>query len=509
MSEFATLIPPGGLVSPTASKRTFGVEALAMTKRFGEFTALDAVSMKVRSGSFHALLGENGAGKSTLVRILGGVCRPDEGRVTIDGRHSDLSSPHDAIAAGIVTIPQDLQLVPALSVAENLALGDLPVRRLFGAIPVVDRARMREDTRSQLAFFDFTPDPDLPVRRFGFAEQQIIALAKALRRNCRVLILDEPTAALENREIGRLFAVLRQLRGQGTAIVYVSHRLEEIVELADRCTVLRDGRAVALARRGEFSAADLVQAMTGHAAEQQNAARALPGNVLIEDVETRADAICVRAGEIIGLAGLLGSGTERVLQRLFGLAHRATVARVNERLRRLNSPIAAIDSGIGMVPSSRRLGLVMNQSVRDNILLPSLGRLHRTGWIGRRACDRLVAELMDTLDIRPRRPELKVSVLSGGNQQKVILAKWFARRVAVLLLDEPTQGIDVAAKAQIHSLLRDFAARGGGVLLNSSDLSELARLCDAVLALRRGQVVSRIERTDRLDEERVHAAIVA
>ena len=399
--------------------------------------------------------------------------------------------------------------MPALSVAENLALGDLPVRRLFGAIPVVDRARMREDTRSQLAFFDFTPDPDLPVRRFGFAEQQIIALAKALRRNCRVLILDEPTAALENREIGRLFAVLRQLRGQGTAIVYVSHRLEEIVELADRCTVLRDGRAVALARRGEFSAADLVQAMTGHAAEQQNAARALPGNVLIEDVETRADAICVRAGEIIGLAGLLGSGTERVLQRLFGLAHGATVARVNERLRRLNSPIAAIDSGIGMVPSSRRLGLVMNQSVRDNILLPSLGRLHRTGWIGRRACDRLVAELMDTLDIRPRRPELKVSVLSGGNQQKVILAKWFARRVAVLLLDEPTQGIDVAAKAQIHSLLRDFAARGGGVLLNSSDLSELARLCDAVLALRRGQVVSRIERTDRLDEERVHAAIVA
>jgi ABC-type sugar transport system ATPase subunit len=214
----------------------------------------------------------------------------------------------------------------------------------------------------------------------------------------------------------------------------------------------------------------------------------------------------VRVGEVVGLAGLLGSGTTQVLQRFFGVARSVTAARVNSRLRRLDNPIAAIDAGIGLVPPSRRLGLVMNQSVHDNILLPSLG-LHGNGLRGRRAARRLVAELMDLLDIRPRRPELKVSALSGGNQQKVILAKWLARRVDVLLLDEPTQGIDIAAKAQIHALLRDFAARGGGVLLSSSDLSELANVCDAVLALRHGSIVARIERADRLDEQRVHAAI--
>jgi ABC-type sugar transport system ATPase subunit len=270
--------------------------------------------------------------------------------------------------------------------------------------------------------------------------------------------------------------------------------------------VLRDGRVAALVRRGEFVSADLVQAMTGRAAEQQTAKPVAPGDVRLEDAESRADAIAVRACEVVGLAGLLGSGTTRVLQRFFGLAAATTTARVNGRLRRLDNPIAAIDSGIGLVPPSRRLGLVMNQSVQDNILLPSLGQ-HGGGLRGRRAARRLVAELMDLLDIRPRRPELKVSVLSGGNQQKVILAKWLARRVEVLLLDEPTQGIDIAAKAQIHALLRDFAARGGAVLLSSSDLSEIANVCDAVLALRHGSIVARIERGDRLDEERVHAAI--
>jgi ABC-type sugar transport system ATPase subunit len=475
-------------------------------KRFGATTALDGVSFEVTAGEIHALVGENGAGKSTLVRILGGVVRPDAGQVTIGGQGRHLANPHDAIAAGVITIPQELQLVPALSIAENLALGDPPVRRLLGLAAIVDRPRMREEARAQLASFDFAPDPDWPVRQLGFAEQQIVAIARALRRHCRVLILDEPTAALENREIVRLFAVLRRLKDQGTAIVYVSHRLEEIVELADRCTVLRDGRVAALVRRGEFAAADLVQAMTGRAAEQQTITPAEPGDVLLADVERGADAITVRAREVVGLAGLLGSGTTQVLQRFFGLAPAVTAARVNGRLRRLDNPASAIDSGIGLVPPSRRLGLVMNQSVHDNILLPSLGR-HGRGLGGRRAGRRLVAELIDLLDIRPRRPELKVSALSGGNQQKVILAKWLARRVEVLLLDDPTQGIDIAAKAQIHALLRDFAARGGGVLLSSSDLSELANVCDAVLALRRGTIVARIERGERLDEERVHAAI--
>jgi ribose transport system ATP-binding protein len=475
-------------------------------KRFGATIALGGVDFEVLAGEIHALVGENGAGKSTLVRILGGAVRPDDGRVTIGGRDCRLTSPHDAIVNGVITIPQELHLVPALSVAENLALGDPPVRRLFGLAAFIDRARMREEARAQLNAFDFAPDPDLPVRQLGFAEQQIVAIAKALRRRCRVLILDEPTAALENREIARLFGVLRRLQMQGTGIVYVSHRLEEIVALADRCTVLRDGRVAAVVRRGGFNSADLVAAMTGHIAGQQTIAPAVPGEVLLEDAEPRADAVSLRAGEVLGLAGLLGSGTTAVLQRFFGLAPTAGATLIKRRTRRLRNPIAAIEAGIGLVPPSRRLGVVMNQSVADNILLPSLGR-RGTGFRARRAGRRLVAELMELLDIRPRRPDLKVSALSGGNQQKVILAKWLARRVDVLLLDEPTQGIDIAAKAQIHALLRDFAVRGGGVLLASSDLSELAHLCDAVLALRHGSIVARIERSDRLDEERVHAAI--
>jgi ribose transport system ATP-binding protein len=477
-----------------------------ISKHFGATTALDSVDFELRPGELHALVGENGAGKSTLVRILGGAVRPDKGRVTIGGRECRLASPHDAIVNGVITIPQELHLVPALSIAENLVLGDPPLRLVFGRVALVDRARMREEARTQLAAFDFAPNPDLPVRELGFAERQIVAIAKALRRRCRVLILDEPTAALENREITRLFGVLRRLKEQGTGIVYVSHRLEEIVTLADRCTVLRDGRVAAVVRRGAFNSADLVAAMTGRAGKRSSMAATTPGAVLLEDAEPRADAVLLRAGEVLGLAGLLGSGATSVLRRFFGLTPTPGAARVKGDARRLASPKAAIAAGIGLVPPSRRLGLVMNQSVADNILLPSLGR-HGTGLRGRRAGRRVVSELMELLDIRPRRPDLKVAALSGGNQQKVILAKWLARRVEVLLLDEPTQGIDIAAKAQIHGLLRDFAASGGGVLLSSSDLSELAHVCDAVLALRHGGLIARIERGDLLDEERVHAAI--
>ena len=477
---------------------------LNIYKQFGTTRALADVSFEVATGEIHAMVGENGAGKSTLVRVLGGATRPDQGQLTVGGHEHRFFSPHDAIAAGIITIPQDLRLVPALSIAENIALGDPPTRKVLRAPLFIDRARMRNDALIQLAAFDFSPDPDTPVRELGFAEQQIVALAKALRRRCRLLILDEPTAALENREIGRLFGILRQLKALGTAIVYVSHRLEEIVELADRCTVLRDGRVTAVVRRGEFRSADLMMAMTGRDIAQTGGARAAPTDTLIEEAPTRPDPVRLRAGEIVGMAGLLGSGATTVLRRLFGLTQDATAIRVKDRPIMLSSPAAAIRAGIGFVPPVRRLGLIMNQSVHDNIVLPSIGR---SLWLGpkrRRADRRLVAELIDLLDIRPRDPTLRVSALSGGNQQKVILAKWLARRVEILLLDEPTQGVDIAAKAQIHTVLRNFTARGGGVLLSSSDLSEVAALCDAVLVMRQGRIVSRIERSDGLDEARLH-----
>ena len=468
--------PQGGGVTPTA-------RATQIAKHFGATRALDNVDFEVMPGEIHALVGENGAGKSTLVRILGGVHRPDQGEIAVDGRLCHFHGPRDAIAAGIATIPQELRLVPALSIAENLTLGDAPARRAFG-VTVVDRATMREEARTQLAQLDFKPDPDIRVDRLVFAERQLVAIAKALRRRCRLLILDEPTAALETHEIERLFAVLARMKSQGTAIIYVSHRLDEVVALADRCTVLRDGRVAAASRRGAFSVGDLVQAMTGRAATDVVSEALPPGDVLLD-----GDAVRVRAREVVGLAGLLGSGGSDVLRRLF------------------SNPPAAIRAGIGMVPGERRLGLVMNLSVRDNILLPSLDALSRGGRIDRAAGDRLVAELMELLDIRPRQPALKAGALSGGNQQKAILAKWLARKVGVLLLDEPTQGVDIGAKTQIYALVRKFAADGGGALVSSSDLAELTRICDGILALHQGRITARVERGGGFDEQRLHAAI--
>ncbi len=390
------------------------VSASSLAKQFGATRALDGVDFEVLPGEVHALVGENGAGKSTLVRILGGVHRPDHGAIAVNGQTCHFNGPRDAIAAGIVTIPQELRLVPALSVAENLTLGDPPLRRLLG-IQFVDRMRMRREARAELAKLDFAPDPDSRVDRLSFAERQLVAIAKALRKQCQVLILDEPTAALETREIERLFAVLARMKSQGTAIVYVSHRLDEVVALADRCTVLRDGRVAATSRRGDFNVGDLVAAMTGRAAAKIETQALSPGDVLLEDVAVRPDGIHLRAGEVIGLAGLLGSGASGVLRRLFGFAGVATDLRRNGTLQRIASPAAAVRAGIGFVPGERRLGLVMNLSVRDNMLLPSLDRLARGGVIDRARCDRLVDQLMEALDIRPRRPRLPVSALSGGN----------------------------------------------------------------------------------------------
>jgi ABC-type sugar transport system ATPase subunit len=481
------------------------IEARGISKRFGAIMALDDVDFDVRPGEIHAVVGENGAGKSTLIRILGGVHQPDRGSILLAGAPAWFASPREAIAAGIVTIPQELRLVPALSIAENIALGDPPVRD-FGPIAVIDRVRMREQARAVLALLDFDPEPDHAVASLAFAERQLVAIAKGLHRRSRVFILDEPTAALEKHEVERLFAVLARMQGRGTAIVYISHRLEEVVSIADRCTVLRDGRVAATSRRGALRVSYLVGAMTDRSAQQLAFSGAAAGEVLMTSRPDGASEVALRSGEVTGLAGLLGSGTEKMLRRLFGAAEPIAVE-VRGRSRRLRHPRDAIAAGLGMVPGERRLGLMLDQSVRDNILLPNLDALSRLGWLDRRRGDRMVAELMDLMDIRPRRPDLEARAFSGGNQQKVILAKWLARRVAVLLLDEPTQGIDVAAKAQLHSLIGDFVGRGSSTLMKSSDLGELVRLCGVVLAVRRHRIVATLDRARGLDEPGLHAVI--
>jgi ABC-type sugar transport system ATPase subunit len=481
------------------------VSARALSKYFGATCAPANVDFEVLAGEVHALVGENGAGKSTLVRILSGVHQPDQGEVLLDGQGARFGGPRAAIAAGIVTIPQELRLVPSPSIAENLTLGDPPVQRVLG-MRVIDKRRMRTTARDQLAQLGLSLDPNIRVNQLSYAERQLVAIAKALHRHCKVLILDEPTAALEMREVERLFTLIDRMKREGTAILYVSHRLDEVVRLADRCTVLRDGEVATVARRGNFNIADLIVAMTG-GLEMPTATLSEPGNIVLEDVSGDRDVIRLRANEVLGLAGLLSSGAGRMLRRLFGLGGGRAELRRNGRFNQIASPIDAVRIGIGFVPDERRLGLIMNQSIHDNILLPSLDVIAHRGRIDRGEGKRLVDQMMELLDIRPRRPRLPVSALSGGNQQKVIVAKWLARAVGVLLLDEPTQGIDVAAKVQIHTLIRNFAKRGGGVVVRSSDLAELTLICDEILAVHQAHITDRLQRSHGYDERRLHAAI--
>ena len=492
--------------SPAASHRD-AVRVRALSKAFGATQALNQVDFSVALGEIHALVGENGAGKSTLIRILSGIHRPDSGSIEVVGQPAQFNSPREAIAGGIVTIPQELRMVPALSIAENLTLGSPPMTRRFGVLPAIDRHRMNAEASEHLSRLNLDVDVRQPIRTLSFAEQQLVAIGKALRRQCRVFILDEPTAALEAREIDRLFAVLAQMKAAGTAIIYISHRLDEIVALADRCTVLRDGRLVTVRARGEFEVADLIEAMTGRVAEDEQSDARAPGAALLSEQSPHAP-IQLHAGQTLGIAGLLGSGADQKVRGLFGAGPEPVAVQLAGSTGAvLKQPSDAIAQGIGLVPGTRSLGLVLNQSIRDNILLPNLNQIGSAFRIDRARTDALVNEMMDLLDIRPRRPEIRAGALSGGNQQKVILAKWLARRVSVLLLDEPTHGIDIAAKMHVHALIRRFTQNGGGVLVSSSDLGELARLCDSVLAMRERAIVGRVERADGMNEARLRAAL--
>jgi ribose transport system ATP-binding protein len=480
-----------------------------IVKEFPGVRALDEVDLDVAAGEVHCLLGQNGAGKSTLIKVLAGAYRPDAGEIRWAGRPVTFGSPHDADTAGIATIHQELDLVPGLSVAENVFLGHEPGR--FG----FSRLRAAEDAaRDLLARLGH---PEIPPRRelgrLSAAGQQVVSMARALSRDARLIVMDEPSAVLDNDEVGNLFRVVRELTAAGVAVVYISHRLEEIRRIGDRVTVLKDGRTVARNLPApQTPTAEVIRLMTGRTIEYVFPSResAASGDVVLEvdGLGRRGEfadvSFTVRAGEVVGLAGLVGSGRSEILETVYG-ARRPTAGSVAVRGRtlRAGSVPAAVRAGMGLAPEERKSqALLLAEPVYRNVSLPTLSRFARAGFLRGGAELAAAAEVTAQLDVRPADPTRPVRTLSGGNQQKVVLARWLLEECTVLLLDEPTRGVDVGARSEIYALIRRLAARGVAVVLVSSEVPEVLGLADRVLVVREGRVVHEAPAAE-LDEGRV------
>ncbi|HET7726223.1 MAG TPA: sugar ABC transporter ATP-binding protein [Candidatus Limnocylindrales bacterium] len=481
-----------------------------VSKRFGATQALDDVSLELRAGEVHALVGENGAGKSTLVKILAGVYQPDSGTVHLDGRSVEITSPGLARNLGIAVVHQEPRLFPDLTVAENVFLGHTPTGRLGS----VDWGAMRRATVDRLRELDVRLDPGAQVRGLSMADQQLIEIVKALTLDARVLILDEPTASLSVHEVDRLFAIVRRLRDRGVAVLFVSHRLDEVFDLCDRATVFRDGRLVATEATAELTTADLIRHMVGRAVELFPRGEHPVGDVVLE-VEDLSRAgvfdgitFSVRAGEIVGLAGLVGAGRTEVARVLFGIDRPDRgVIRIGGAPVEFGSPAAAMRGGIAYVPEDRHQdGLVLDFPIAANVSLPILSRLFR-GWFLRPATERALAdEYARELQVRMRGVDQLVAALSGGNQQKVVLAKWLATKPRVLILDEPTRGIDIGAKVEVHRIVSELAASGLAIILISSDLPEVLAMSDRILVLHEGRLTAEIARAEATEERVMYAA---
>jgi ABC-type sugar transport system ATPase subunit len=488
------------------------VAGRALSKHFGGVRAVDAVSIAIGPGTVHGLVGENGAGKSTLSKIIGGVHQPDAGELLVDGEPVRFHSPRDALAAGIATIAQEIALVPARTVLENVFLGMEPLR--LGVVRKNDLRRLYTRLDEQTGF---GLPPGVRVGALRTAEQQKVEILRAIARNARVILMDEPTAALTADESSNLLRIIRSLAKGGTSVVLVSHYLEEVLEVSDDVTVMRDGRLVRSGPGRDETPASLVSAMIGRSLDVSAPAKQPPpadAAVLMEAHGlTRAGAIEqvsleVRAGEIVGLAGLVGSGRTEVARAIFG-ADRLTAGEIvlDGRPVRITSPRQAARHGIAMLPESRKdQGLLMLRSVRENTTLATLGDLS-AGGVVRRGRERARArELSKRLDVRAASQEVPVQSLSGGNQQKVLFAKWLATRPKVLIADEPTRGVDVGAKRQIHELIVGLAADGLGVLLISSEIEEVLGLAHRVLVMRGGRIVGEFAGDDATTDNVMRAA---
>jgi ribose transport system ATP-binding protein len=494
------------LSSSASITNASAVKLEAISKRFGATTALKGVSLALRAGEALALLGENGAGKSTLIKILAGVYGADSGEIHVDGVQRTFSSVSDAQNAGVTVIPQELRVARRLSVAENICLGSIPERRLFGVLPTIDRALMRQVATRALKRLDHALDPDQQVGRLSFAEQQIVVIARALTNNAKILILDEPTAALGEHDVERLLQVLTGLKREGVAIVYITHRLAEVRRIADRCVVLRDGQITGEFSSPNFSEIALTQAMTGQAAGQVLTRKKEPCEGYALTTDFGGTDLTLEPGEIVGVSGLIGSGVTHMVRALFGIGGSAQKFGCGEEGFSAPSPRAAIAAKFGFVAGERSLIAFPNLTVRENIILPYLAEYSTPLRLNRGKIDPLVARLLQSLDVRPARPTARMSDLSGGNQQKVLFARCLVETLELMILDDPTAGIDVGAKARIHNLVLKFANDGGRVVLSSTDMPELLAMCDRIFAVQSGRTVAEFRRGSNFDEKDIRTA---
>ncbi len=481
------------------------LQMIDISKEFPGVRALDHVDLEVLPGEVHALLGENGAGKSTLIRILGGIHHRDSGEIRLRGRRVEITGPRQARELGIAIIHQELSQVGPLSVAENLLLGREPRRwRWF-----VDWRVARSQAQQSMADLGIDVDPRSRVDLLSVAERQALEIARALSQKADILVMDEPTAALTIEETNRLFDIIRDLTGRGVAVVYISHRLEEIFRIADRVTVLRDGHHVGTFRRDAIDMDGLIQSMVGRKLTEKFPKESVPAGPPMLEVRGlsapglfRNVSFAVHAGEIVGIAGLVGSGKIEVAHALFGaIPIGAGDIVIEGRKVDITSPSDAIARGIGLVPEDRKTqGLVLGMSVRANISLPSLDRLEVAGFVRRDEERRVVEQRIARLQIHTASPEQAARTLSGGNQQKVVVAKWLEGGGKVLLMCEPTRGIDVGAKVELYRLMVELARTGVAQLLISSELPEVLGMSDRILVMHEGEITGEFSRAEATQE---------
>ena len=486
-----------------------------ISKGFPGVQALSEARFDLYPGEVHALMGENGAGKSTLIKMLAGVHSPDSGTVEIDGRAVSIGGPQQAADLGIAVIHQELNLAPNLTVAQNLALGREP-RTRWG---LLDRSRIRREARARLARVGVDLDPDTPVASLSVGMQQVVEIARAIAQNARVLVLDEPTAALSEAEAQRLFELVSEMRAGGMGLVYISHRMEEVFRLADRVTVFRDGRWVDTSPRADLTPEDIVARMIGRGLSDLYSRRRQPPGAVVLEAHGLTDGAGVgpldlelRAGEVVGMAGLIGAGRTETARLLFG-AERPRGGRIllDGRPITLRSPRDAMRHRIGLVPESRKeQALFPQMAIRDNIAVTGLGRLSEFGVLRRGRIDRSIEHHVSALRVRCSSMDQRVGELSGGNQQKVVLARWLEIAPRVLLLDEPTRGVDVGAKQEIYGIIDRLAADGVAVLVVSSDLPEVIGISDRVLVMRNGEIAAELPHEQATEEAvMLHATGVA